>query len=76
MDGGACQLQKTCASQTATERIGPTFQSLKQLSAPAPGGPPHMAEILRELKEPYRPEAYSNCNPQSLEVSHPAGLLT
>src|SRR3712207_8503425 len=33
---GACQQQRTCASQMATYGIGPTFQSLKLLGVPVP----------------------------------------
>ena len=38
--GEAYQWQKTCASQTATKGIGPTFQNLKQLGAPMSGASP------------------------------------
>ena len=40
MGAGAYQWQKTCASQTATKRIGLTFQTLKQVGAPVPRASP------------------------------------
>ena len=36
----AYRWQKACASQIAIKRISPTFQSLKQLSAPMPRASP------------------------------------
>ena len=38
--GGAFQLQKTCTSQTVTQGILSTFQSLKQLGDPVLGASP------------------------------------